>query len=74
MTSLGQQWLTAAEDLRVRVTAPFALITGLGERVEFDAMVHGFGSPKGMLLRSLHVDVLGMQWAQRVVVDPLGIW
>jgi hypothetical protein len=52
MMSLSQQWLTAAEDLGIRVIVPFALITELGERVEFDAAVHGFGSPKGMLLMS----------------------
>src|SRR6187431_251620 len=50
MSPLGHQWLQAARDLRIRVTAPFTLVTAAGQHIEFDALVHEFGAPNGMLL------------------------
>jgi hypothetical protein len=40
-------WLEAAQDLGVRVTAPFALTTQSGDVETFEALIHDFGGPKG---------------------------
>jgi hypothetical protein len=50
VTALGETWLAASKDLGVRVTAPFVLETESGSRFNFDALVHDFGSAKGMVL------------------------
>jgi hypothetical protein len=42
--------LTAAAELGVRVVAPFRLLEGGGEAVEFIAHFPDFGGPKGMLV------------------------
>lgn len=47
---LGQMWLEAGADLGFRVTAPFTLMTRAGRSFIFDAVVHDFGSSRGMLL------------------------
>lgn len=47
---LGQSWLEASADLGVRVTAPFELRTEAGESYAYEAIVHDFGSVRGMLL------------------------
>jgi hypothetical protein len=46
-TDVVNSWLAAAEDLGVKVTAPFTLVTSSGDRETFEALVHNFGGPKG---------------------------
>lgn len=48
-SALTIAWQRAAEDLQIGVTAPFFL-ESKGQRLEFGALVHSFGSSKGMLL------------------------
>ena len=47
---LIQAWLTAAEDLRIEVTAPFVLRVDGGE-IHCVALVRDFGHRNGMLVR-----------------------
>ena len=47
---LGQSWVEAGADLGLRVTAPFVLTTEAGQSLPYDAVVHDFGSNRGMLL------------------------
>jgi hypothetical protein len=42
-----QAWLTAAGDLGIKVTAPFAFRSPSGEVEAFEALIHEFGGPKG---------------------------
>jgi hypothetical protein len=55
-SDLGAKWLEAGRDLGIHVTAPFA-VTSMGQSISFDALVHDFGSARGMLLMQ--------QWDQR---------
>ncbi|HWF03242.1 MAG TPA: hypothetical protein VHA06_06115 [Candidatus Angelobacter sp.] len=42
-------WKKAADDLEIRITAPFVLIRENGEEEIYEALVHDFGGPKGMV-------------------------
>ncbi len=46
-TEVVKAWLAAAEDLGLRVTAPFTLMTESGNTEIFEALIHDFGGPKG---------------------------
>jgi len=49
-SALGERWSVAGADLGIRVTAPFVLTTRSETDLQFDALVHDFGSSKGMLI------------------------
>ena len=49
-TRLAEQWQALSGALGIDVTAPFSLSDPAGGTVEFDALVHNFGSRKGMVL------------------------
>jgi hypothetical protein len=42
-------WLEAAQDLGVRVTAPFTLTKQSGDTETFEALIYDFGGPKGTI-------------------------
>jgi hypothetical protein len=42
-----QAWLMAADELGIKVTAPFTLLVSSGRAETFEALVHDFGGPKG---------------------------
>ena len=50
--SMANAWLEAADDLGIRVVAPFRLVTGDGE-VWFEAFIPDFGGPKGTIAGSI---------------------
>jgi hypothetical protein len=50
VSALAEMWLAAAKDLGFRVSAPFLLDVESGLPLEFDALVHDFGSDKGTVL------------------------
>jgi hypothetical protein len=50
LSPLSDFWREVSADLGIKVTTPFSLITASGKRLQFDALVHEFGSRLGMLL------------------------
>src|SRR5262249_17413452 len=49
-SELGSNWLRAARELGIRVTAPFMLHLEDGRLMEWDALIHDFGACNGMLV------------------------
>lgn len=49
---LVEQWLYAAQDLGVHVTAPVELRDAAGQAFTCEALVHDFGSPTGAVVVS----------------------
>jgi hypothetical protein len=49
-SNLAHAWRTAASDLGIQVTAPFALRGAEGQNIDYAALVHDFGSSKGMAI------------------------
>jgi hypothetical protein len=64
---LAAAWRLAAAELGIAVTAPFELPAVDGV-FRYGALVHGFGTAKGVLLRALpeefHPDQCGPIWAE----------
>ena len=58
LSNLGAKWLDAAKDLGIRVTAPFVLRLQDGLTFDWDALIHDFGSPNGMLVMN--------EWSSRL--------
>jgi hypothetical protein len=51
--SLAGCWLAAAEDLGIRVAAPFQLLDASGSSVEFDAHIVDFGGARGLVVMNV---------------------
>jgi hypothetical protein len=51
---VSRAWRDAAADLGIRVTAPYTETDGSSHPIEFLALVHDFGSPRGTLVTSMH--------------------
>jgi hypothetical protein len=47
-------WLEAAQDLGIRVTAPFGIMNEIDETEIYEALIHDFGGPKGTLTGRTH--------------------
>jgi hypothetical protein len=55
---VSRAWGEAAADLGIRVTAPYTAADAPGGPVEFLALLHDFGGPRGTLVRSMHAPPL----------------
>jgi len=53
---MSEAWRIAAEDLGIRVTAPFLLEGAQGNAIAVVALVHGFGAPAGTLAGTIEDD------------------
>ncbi len=49
-TNFVRAWRTAASDLEITVTAPSTLRGAKGIKIDYAALVHDFGSPKGIAI------------------------
>ncbi len=49
-TNLVRAWRTAASDLGIKVTAPITLRDAKRNKIDYAALVHDFGSRKGMAI------------------------
>jgi hypothetical protein len=49
VTDISKAWLKAAEDLEIRVIAPFRLESPDGSSEIYEAYIRDFGGPKGAL-------------------------
>ena len=49
-SALTSAWLEAAEELKLRIEAPFSLTNDDGESVEFEVLILDFGAPNGTLV------------------------
>jgi hypothetical protein len=63
VTDISRAWLKAAEDLEIRVIAPFWLESPDGISEVYDAFIPDFGGPKGALALKIE-DPLGSRGAQ----------
>jgi hypothetical protein len=65
-TNIAVAWRLAAVDLGIRVTVPFVLTPiGTDELIEFIALVHEFGSPRGTLLAAIDEQLESLQQVTR---------
>ncbi len=65
---LAQRWMAIANALDLRVIAPASILLPSGQRVDADALLPGFGGPRGMLL----VTDDELVWTHRVAIVGAG--
>lgn len=52
--AIAKAWRDAADDLGIRVIAPFEITTESGERIAYEAFISNFGGPRGTVVGVLN--------------------